>query len=110
MPESLEQMQVKRRQLDREIRAAKRAKAKAEAQALVSARQSLGVWLSESVGADTEEAVQRLKLALDSDQVRKHLAWQISTQRTDTSVPAVDDQAAESSDTSEGESVPPGPV
>lgn len=106
MPESLEKMEAKRRRLDREIRAAKRAKAKAEAQALVSARQSLGVWLSESVGADTAEAVQRLKLALDKDQVRNHLARQISTQHADTPGPAVNDQTGESPDTSEGHSGP----
>lgn len=51
---SIEQMQIERRTLDRQIRAAKRAAAKAEKDRLLSARQAIGVWLAEMAGADTE--------------------------------------------------------
>ena len=66
-------MEAKRRKLDREIKAAKRAEAKRLREELLSARQSLGVWLAEAVNADTVEAVARLREALGTNQVRAHL-------------------------------------
>lgn len=66
-------MEARRRKLDREIRSAKRAEAKRQREALLSARQALGVWLSESVGADTLEAVGLLREALSTGQVQQLL-------------------------------------
>lgn len=85
MTKNIEQMEAKRRELDREIRAAKRAEAKAEKAALLSARQTLGVRLAKAVGADTIEAVELLQAALESGQVRRHLCREIGTESSDTS-------------------------
>lgn len=93
-------MEAQRRKLDREIRSAKRAEAAAAKQALLSARQALGVWLTESVGADTTEAVERLRAALDTDEVRAHLASKVSAESPDTSAQGDDADRPESSDTS----------
>lgn len=82
---SVEQMQAERRELDRQIRAAKRAEAKAAKAALQSERQALGVWLATSIGADTTESVQRLRAALESGQIQHHLRQQITTRSPDSS-------------------------
>lgn len=94
-------MEAQRRKLDREIKAAKRAEAAAAKEALLSARQSLGVWLAEYVGADTPEAVARLREALSTGQVRAHLAAKVAAESPDTSAQADDAQPSESSDTEE---------
>lgn len=70
---SIEQMQIERRTLDRQIRAAKRAAAKAEKDRLLSARQAIGVWLAEMAGADTVPDVEALQAALDTGQFRRFL-------------------------------------
>ncbi|MGH3971866.1 MAG: hypothetical protein ACRDS9_00850 [Pseudonocardiaceae bacterium] len=69
MKKSIEQMESERRALDREIRAAKRAAAKQAEQQLLFERQALGVWLTESVGADTLDAVATLRTAFDPGQL-----------------------------------------
>ncbi len=93
-------MEAQRRKLDREIKAAKRAEAKRQRDALLSARQALGVWLAESVGADTPEAVTRLREALSTGQVQGHLAAKVSAESPDTSAQDDDAQPSESSYTS----------
>lgn len=93
-------MEAQRRMLDREIKAAKRAEVKRQREALLSARQSLGVWLAESVGADTPEAVARLREALSTGQVQEHLAAKVTAESPDTSAKDDDVQPSESSDTS----------
>lgn len=85
MSKNIADMEAKRRELDRKIRAAKRAEAKAAKAALLSERQSLGVWLAEVVGADTIESVQLLRAALESGQVQRHLRHEIGTESPDTS-------------------------
>ena len=95
------EMEAQRRKLDREIKAAKRAEAKRQREALLSARQALGVWLAESVGADTQEAVARLREALSTGQVQRYLAEKVSAESPDTSAQDDDAQPSESSDTEE---------
>lgn len=58
---SVEELTRARRELDRQIRAAKRAEQKAEAQALSSAHTDLGRQLASLCGADSAEAVQALQ-------------------------------------------------
>lgn len=77
--ESIDEMVAQRRELDRRIRAKKRADAKAAKAALLSERQALGVWLSETVGADSIESVQLLRVALESGQIQHHLRAEIGT-------------------------------
>lgn len=88
MSKTISDMEGQRRELDRQIRAAKRAEAKAATAALLSARQDLGVWLTETAGADTIDSVERLRRVLDSEQIRTHLREQIRTS------PANDSQAS----------------
>lgn len=92
-------MEAQRRKLDREIKAAKRAEAAAAKEALLSARQALGVWLAEYVGADTTEAVTRLREALSTAQVQAHLAAKVTAESPDTSAKDDDAQPSESPDT-----------
>ena|SRR5690625_567443 len=82
--ENIADMEAKRRELDRKIRAAKRAEAKAAKAALLSERQALGVWLAESVGADSIESVHRLRVALESGQVQRYLCQEIGTGSPDS--------------------------
>lgn len=56
--------------LTAQLRAARRAARTARREALLAARQDLGVWLAEAAGADTPEAVARLRDALDPGQLR----------------------------------------
>lgn len=97
---NIAEMEAKRRELDREIKAAKRAEAKRRREELLSARQALGVWLAEAVNADTVDAVARLREALDTDQVRAHLAGKVAAESSDTSAHDSDADAAELPDTS----------
>jgi len=83
--ENIEQMEAKRRELDRKIRAAKRVEAKAAKEALLSERHALGVWLAESVDADSIESVQLLRVALESGQIQRHLRQEVGTDSPDSS-------------------------
>lgn len=100
MTKTIEVMKAERRRLDREIRAAKRAEIKAAKEALLSERRSLGVWLSESVGADSVESVKALKTALGSYKVQANLAAQIGTSRPDVRDSAMALESEKSPDTS----------
>lgn len=60
-------MEAQRRELDREIRAAKRAEAKAAKERLLSERRNLGEWLAGAVGAERPEEVRRLRELLAED-------------------------------------------
>lgn len=82
---NINDMVAQRRELDRQIRAAKRAEAKAAKAALLSARQDLGLWLTQSVGADTIDGIERLRAALKPGQIQQHLRQQVSTPPSDTS-------------------------
>lgn len=77
-------MVAQRRELDRQIRAAKRAEAKAAKEALLSARNDLGVWLTKAVGADTIDDIAALRSALDSGQIQRHLRTEVGTGSSDT--------------------------
>ncbi|MGO1563136.1 MAG: hypothetical protein ACTHW7_15075 [Actinomycetaceae bacterium] len=81
---NINDMVAQRRELDRQIRAAKRAEAKAAKEARLFARQDLGVWLTEAVGADSIEDIEALRSALDSGQIRRHLRTEIGTGSPDT--------------------------
>lgn len=81
---TVEKMQAERRELDRRIRAAKRAEKKAAEEALLSKRQALGVWLAESVGADTIEDVKTLRTEVESGQVHHLLRNALGAQSSDT--------------------------
>lgn len=80
-------LEAERRELDRKIRAAKRAEAKAAKAVLLSARQALGVRLAEAVGADTVAAAELLDGALESGQIRATLRRQIGTESPDEAAP-----------------------
>lgn len=82
---TIEEMQIERRVLDRQIRAAKRAAAKAERERLLSARQALGVWLAEVAGADTVAAVGALQTALETGQFRRFLQQALTPGSSDNS-------------------------
>ncbi|TWP33541.1 hypothetical protein [Leekyejoonella antrihumi] len=97
---TVEQMEIKRRELDRQIRAAKRAESKAAKEALLAARQELGVWLTKSVGADDAEAVQTLRATLESGQIQALLRERISAESSDTTRPV--EVSAQSPDHVEG--------
>lgn len=83
---TIEEMQTERRSLDRQIRAAKRAAAKAEKERLLSARQALGVWLAEVAGADTVASVGALQAALETGQFREFLRQMVTPGSSDNSV------------------------
>lgn len=84
---NIDGMVAQRRELDRQIRAAKRAEAKAVKEALRFERQALGVWLAESVGAVTIEDVRMLRAALEFGQVR-HLLHEALGAHTSDTVPS----------------------
>lgn len=84
---NISDMEAQRRELDRQIRAAKRAKKKAAAEALLSARQRVGVDLAVAVGADTPETVESLRQALMADRMQAWLREQISPESSDGPVP-----------------------
>lgn len=70
-------LEDQRRELDRQIRAAKRAEKKAAENALLSSRQCMGVDLAKAVGADNVEAVRLLAGVLMSGQMQQFLREQI---------------------------------
>lgn len=76
-PTNITSLESQRRELDRQIRAAKRAEKKAADAALMSARQDLGVWLTNEVSADNLDKIARLRSALEQDNLRSHLQQQI---------------------------------
>lgn len=81
---NINDMVAQRRELDRQIRAAKRAEAKAAKEALLSARHDLGVWLTKAVGADTIDDIAALRSALGSGQIQHHLRTEVGTGSPDT--------------------------
>lgn len=87
---NIDDMVAQRRELDRQIRSAKRAEAKAAKAALLSARQDLGVRLAEAMGADTIEDVQVLRAAVESGQIQHQIRMQIGTDSADTEQAASD--------------------
>ena len=87
MLKNIDELEAERRELDRQIRAAKRAKKKAAAEALLSARQSVGVDLAVAVGADTPETVESLRQALMADRMQAWLRQQIVTESSVIAVP-----------------------
>lgn len=87
MLRSIDELEAQRRELDRQIRAAKSAKKKAAAAALMSARQTLGVDLAVAVGADNVATVENLRGALMSDRVQSWLRQQLSPESSDGPVP-----------------------
>ena len=95
MGKTVEEMKQQRRELDRKIRAAKRAEVKAAKEAKVSAQQRLGAWLAKFAGADTAEDVEAIQQALDTEQGRQVLGRLIGA---DTSSAEPSAEAVESSD------------
>lgn len=87
---NINDMEAQRRELDRQIRAAKRAEKKAANEALLSARQHLGVDLTSAVGADTIEAIARLDQVLMSGQILQQLRRQMSATSSDNDDAAMD--------------------
>lgn len=96
MAKTVEEMQQQRRELDREIRAAKRAEAKAVKEAKVSAQQRLGAWLAEFADADTAEAVEAIQQALDTEQGRQVLAGLIGADTSSAEPPSQPVQGSDS--------------
>lgn len=101
MSTKLEQMEKQRARLNAEIRATKRAEAKRRREVVLASRQALGVWLADAVGADTPEAVARLRDALDTDQVREYIAKRLGVETSTAEAPGDDAQPSASSDTEE---------
>ncbi|MGH3087202.1 MAG: hypothetical protein ACRDSJ_07785 [Rubrobacteraceae bacterium] len=97
---TIEEMETERRALDRRIRAAKRAAAKAQSERVMSAQQDLGMWLCDAVGADTVEAVEALRAVLNSRQFREHLSTRLVARTPDAVTPAVDRLPSVSKDAS----------
>ncbi|ACU86370.1 hypothetical protein Bfae_25910 [Brachybacterium faecium DSM 4810] len=85
----IQQMEAQRRELDRQIRAAKRAAQKAEKKAIQDARENLGIDLAEAVEADTLELIQRLRTVILSDGSIRELRRLASVVPTTMSMPAV---------------------
>lgn len=85
----IQQMEAQRRELDRQIRAAKRAAQKAEKKAIQDARESLGIELAEAVGADTLELIQHLRTVVLADGSIRELRRLTSVVPTKMSMPAV---------------------
>lgn len=86
---NISDMEAQRRELDRQIRAAKRAKKKAAEQAMLSARQKVGVDLAVAVGADSPETVEALRQTLMSDTIQAWLRQQLSPGSSDGPVPGM---------------------
>lgn len=98
--QNIGEMEARRRELDRQIRAAKRAKKKAEVLALTTAQQALGVDLTRALGADSVDAVERLRKVLMSGQVLAFLQQQFATGVADTSL--LDTRSVEGDDAAKG--------
>ena len=96
MTKTITQLEEKKRQLAAEIRLAKRAAAKAQQVQLVTARQALGVQLSDAAGARTLNDVAALSEALNTDQVLAYLRQQIAPESVRGLGPDSDANASES--------------
>lgn len=81
-------MEAERRELDRQIRAAKRAEAKAAKEQFLSACRSLGEWLASVVGTETPAEVARLRELLGQGDTIATLQQRL--QRTDSDSMDVD--------------------
>lgn len=91
---SISDMEAQRRELDRQIRAAKRAEKKAALEALLAAQQHLGAEVAEAVGADSIDAVKRLREALMSGQMQGWLRQQIGSGSQDINEPGARSSSA----------------
>lgn len=99
MSKTISDMESQRRELDRQIRAAKRAEKKAADEALLAARRDLGVRLTMAIGADDLDEIAALSAALEQDAMQNLLRQQIA-QSSDRDVSNAADDAANSPDTS----------
>lgn len=82
---NVDDLVAQRREIDRQIKAAKRAQKKAAEASLLSARQGLGVDLAMAVGADSLDAVERLVGVLMSGQMIDWMKGQVDTGSSDNS-------------------------
>lgn len=94
------EMEEQRRELDRQIRAKKRAERKAAEEHLLMLRQALGVDLAEAVGADTPELVEALGRVLMEEQMLQQLQRGIAQDARTAQSSQTPSGVAESSDTS----------
>lgn len=101
IPQNIDDLEAQRRELDRQIRAAKRAQNKAAAAALMSAQQTLGVDLARAAGAVNLEGVELLRGALMSGQKVSWLRREIGTEAPDASSRNI--EQAESADRTGGD-------
>lgn len=101
MSSKLEQMEKQRARLNAEIRATKRAEATRRRTAVLASRHALGVWLADVAGADTPEAVVRLRDALDTDQVREYIVKLLEVETSTTEAHCGDAPPSVPSDTEE---------
>ncbi|MBK0332050.1 hypothetical protein I8D64_11635 [Brachybacterium sp. MASK1Z-5] len=76
----IEQMEARRRELDRQIRAAKREADRAAKKAVEDARHALGEELALATGADTVELIERLRTVLMSGQTLVGIRRAIGTE------------------------------
>ncbi len=96
-PRTVEEIRAEQRRLAAELKAAKRAAAKAAKEALVSAHQRLGQIVSETVGVDTPEAVEALQQVLLTDQVSRWLRDRLRPENGTAEVPVSDQAVSEES-------------
>ena len=73
MTTNLDKLIEQQRALQKQIKAAKRAAARRDREALTRARHDLGDRLARSLGGDTPEAIAALGDLLDTDQVRRYV-------------------------------------
>lgn len=98
MSDHIETLKQKRRDLDRQIKAAQRAETKRLSEELLSAKHQLGVRLTTVHEADTPEAITALGDLLVEDKVRAYITKKLAEMADsvgDTSTP----ESAETSDT-----------
>lgn len=78
MTKSIDELKNERRDIDRRIKAQIRAEQRRQKEELLSARQELGLWLTEAVGADTLDLIATVRAFLGTDKnvgaIRKKLA------------------------------------
>lgn len=98
---TIDQMQAERRELDRTIRAAQRAEAKAAKEAFLSECHSLGERISRALGVSTLEEVRALRELLQDDDVVTDLQRRLQATTSDTADASSDITATDSSDISE---------
>lgn len=98
MSKSIEELKAERREIDRRIKAQIRAEQRQRQEALLSARQDLGLWLTEAVGADTVEQVEQVREYLGSDNrlsaIRNTLATSARIEPAPDVAPVTDDPGA----------------